>query len=287
MSALRFGTAGWSFADWSGLFYPKSAAETPLAYYARYFNCAEVNVTFYRPPGAKIAAGWVKQVAGRDFVFAVKASQEFTHTGAAGAAEARGFLEGIAPLAEAGRLGPILLQFPWSFRNTPGTRDRVARLAEGFAGRETAVEFRHASWDTAEARDQVRSLGLAWVNIDQPALRDCLAPSEHVTAETAYLRLHGRAADKWFAKEIEPHERYDYYYSAAELDPWVDRIRRMMAAAKAVYVIGNNHYRGKAPANTLQLKARIQGGRVAVPEPLIGAFPELAEIAEKPAGRLF
>lgn len=298
MGETWFGTAGWSFADWADHFYPATAPKKPLEYYSDYFDCAEVNVTFYRPPSAKIAAGWARQVEGKRFIFPVKLSQEFTHEARArtaasttaemwGAAEAKKFLEGIAPLADAGRLGPLLLQFPWSFRNTPEARERIARVGEWFAGKGLVVEVRHASWDRDEVREWLRGRGLGWVNIDQPAVKECIGPGEHVTSEAAYVRLHGRNGEKWFARDIEPHERYDYYYSEKELDPWVERIRRMMAQSKALYVIGNNHYRGKAPANTLQLMAKVRGKKVAVPEPMFRPFPELRAIAEKPKGLLF
>jgi len=255
-------------------------------------------VTFYRPPDAKMSAGWVKQVEGKPFVFAVKVSQEFTHDPDTrvgdtrndefwGAEEAKRFLAGIAPIEAAGRLGPLLLQYPWSFRNTPEAREGLKRLAELFAGKQLVVEVRHDSWDRDETRVWFRRLGLGWVNIDQPHLPNCIGPSEHVTADVAYVRLHGRNAPKWFAKNAQPHERYDYHYSPEELEPWAERIRRMMAQSKALYVIGNNHYRGKAPANTLQLKARVLGRKVAVPEPLQAEYPELREIAEKPKGMLF
>lgn len=298
MGDLYVGTAGWSFADWAGKFYPPSASRRQLEFYSDYFDCAEVNVTFYRPPEAKMSAGWVKQVEGKRFLFAVKVSQEFTHEPASrvggvsnepvwGAAEAKKFLEGIAPIEEAGRLGPLLVQFPWSFRNKGAARERIARLAEGFAGRPLVVELRHASWEGPEIAGWLRERGLGFVNIDQPAERDCLGPAEYVTSDVAYVRLHGRNKEKWFAKDIEPHERYDYYYPAEELSPWVERLQRMMANSKALFVIGNNHYRGKAPANALQLMSKVKNRPVRVPEPLVAAFPELKEIAEKPKGMLF
>jgi uncharacterized protein YecE (DUF72 family) len=300
MSDLFYGTAGWSFDDWTGPFYPPSAAKKPLAWYSDWFDCAEVNATFYRPPEPRLAAGWVKQVEGKRFVFPVKVSQELTHdpkarvarAGAAsveewGRAEARSFLAGVAPLEAAKRLGPLLLQFPWSFRNSAAARDRIARLAEWFEGKPLVVELRHASWDRDEARGWLRELGLGWVNVDQPALKDCIGPGEHATSDVAYVRLHGRRKDVWFSRDIEPHERYDYLYTKEELEPWAERVKRMMARAKTLYVIGNNHYRGKAPANTLQLKAMVSGKKVAVPETLLAAYPALRDIAAPPKGRLF
>src|SRR2546422_7384800 len=43
--------------------------------------------------------------------------------------------------------------------------------------------------------------------------------------------------------------------SMAELLPWVDRARRMEERAEEVFVIANNHYRGKGPANALMVKS--------------------------------
>src|SRR5688500_7283525 len=49
MGALRFGTSGWSYEEWLGVFY-KTASESKLAAYGKVFNTAEIDSSFYRPP---------------------------------------------------------------------------------------------------------------------------------------------------------------------------------------------------------------------------------------------
>ncbi|MBI5368770.1 MAG: DUF72 domain-containing protein [Planctomycetes bacterium] len=279
------GTAGWSYPDWDGVVYPAERPRgfRPLPYLARWLDCVEVNTTFYRPVTARTAQGWVEQTADRpDFRFTVKLWQRFTHERATAwsAAELSTWKEGIAPLVAAGRLAATVWQFPWSFRNQEESRVWLARLADALPEVPAVVEVRHRSWDTPAALAFLRARGLAFANIDQPALRDCLGPTAHVTAPSlAYVRLHGRNAADWFRPDAGRDARYDYYYNAAELDEWRAHTQALLAEAAAVYVIANNHFRGQAPANALQLKARLAGDRVPVPPALLAAYPDLSAIA--------
>lgn len=285
MGRLLIGPAGWSYPDWHGPFYPPKPARgfKPLPFVARYFDVVEINSTFYRPADPRISAGWVKATADRPgFRFTAKVGERFTHERESPwtAAEVRTFLDGLAPLREAGRLSALLVQFPWSFRDTPANRGRIEAIARDFGGfAPLAVEVRHAAWDSESSRSFFRSRGLAWCNIDQPALRDCLGPSAHVTAPLAYVRLHGRNAANWFAKDAGRDARYDYCYPEAELAPWVERIRRLVEEAGETVVIANNHFEAQAPANALQLSAALRQGPVAIPPSLLNAYPVLRPIA--------
>ncbi len=131
-------------------------------------------------------------------------------------------------------------------------------------------------------------MGINYCNIDQPQLRDCLAPSSHVTGPVGYVRLHGRRRETWFADNTEPHERYNYLYREEELKELAGLARKVAAEADSVYVFTNNHYRGQAPANALQLRAMLEQGKVAVPAPMLRQFAFLEPIAEQawtPSGR--
>src|ERR1043165_1051489 len=136
---LRIGTSGWSYppstgpGSWTGLFYPLSRTDE-LKFYSRYFNTVEVNSTFYRPCSPKTAEGWAKRTP-EHFEFTVKAWQQFTHAKELWLrADMAVFKEGIAPLAEAGKLGCVLFQFPASFHCTDETRDRLRALLEHLSG---------------------------------------------------------------------------------------------------------------------------------------------------------
>jgi len=281
---LFVGTSGWSYPDWEGTFYPrrKPSGFDELRYLSRYFNAVEINNTFYRPPVASFSERWVERTAEcKRFHFTLKLWQRFTHEREVpyGAEHLDAFKTGIEPLAASNRLGGILMQFPWSFPNTPENRDHLARLAEDFADYRRFVEVRHRSWQNDDALRFLRELGLNWTNIDQPASSTSVRPSAVVTGDAAYVRLHGRNSSAWFSSDAGRDERYNYLYTEEELDEWVRRIRELVETSSAVYAFTNNHYRAQAAANALQISARVSGARVVVPDSLAETYPFLRDIA--------
>ena len=119
-------------------------------------------------------------------------------------------------------------------------------------------------------------------NIDQPIIGRSLEPSANATSQVGYVRLHGRRYDTWFDDNpaTPAHERYNYLYSGAELDPWTARIQTVREHTQDTYVITNNHYQGKAVVNALQLLSLLKGTKVRVPEPLRQHYPQLDQIAD-------
>ncbi|MFC1629275.1 DUF72 domain-containing protein [Gemmatimonadota bacterium] len=107
---------------------------------------------------------------------------------------------------------------------------------------------------------------------------ESLKNTEEVTASTGYLRLHGQNIENWFREDANVVERYDYLYDPEELEPWAEAIERLAPKLSRLFIIFNNHYRGQAPANALELLARLIGGKVAIPPPLLSAFPRLQAI---------
>jgi uncharacterized protein YecE (DUF72 family) len=97
------------------------------------------------------------------------------------------------------------------------------------------------------------------------------------------VRLHGRRYDTWFSDHVSipGYERYNYLYSASELEPWVERTEKVAGAARDVYVITNNHYQGKGVVNALELISMLKGAKVKVPEPLREKYPELEKISSE------
>lgn len=274
---IRFGVAGWSYADWEGVVYPspRPAGFDPLAFLADYFKVVEINNTFYRIPEPDRVRSWVRRVENRaDFRFTVKLYQGFTHSGRdAGAAEAAAFKRALEPLMTRGRLGAVLIQFPYSFHPLSANWKRLEGLLSTFRDYPLVVEVRHRHWVTEGLFDFLRARKVGFCNIDQPLLSKSLAPTEAVTSTVGYVRLHGRNEKEWFRREAGPAQRYDYLYSEAELAPWVGRIRRAAEQAVDVFVIGNNHYRGKAPLAALTLFSMLLGRSVAAPAELVQAYP--------------
>ena len=286
------GVAGWDYPDWSGIVYPSGNARgfDRLAWIARYVDVVEINATFYRPVSPKVATTWVRRVAAKPgFRFTAKAHRSWTHEPLDDLATAVGpTLEGLAPLREAELLGALLIQFPQSFHFTPENVSRLQRILNAVAGWPVVVEVRHVSWDDDKAAAWMRAHGAGWCVVDQPAAKGATAPARpRVTAEIAYMRLHGRNEAAWFAKDAGRDARYDYLYPMHALRPLADAARSMSTQAKALYVIANNHFRGQALANALQLKHLIQGTEPDAPEELLAAYPDLKDVVSAKSHRLF
>jgi uncharacterized protein YecE (DUF72 family) len=279
---IRVGPAGWSYADWDGVVYPRPKPRDfhEAAYLARFFDTIEINTTFYSPPAPRAAQGWARKVAANaNFRFTAKLWQRFTHDRTANRRDEKVFKEGLAPLVEAGRLGALLLQFPWSFKNTRENREYLGGLAVEFMEYPLVLEVRHSSWNQPETFHLLAELGVGFCNIDQPVIGRSIAPTERSTARVGYVRLHGRNYEHWFTSEDRPEERYNYLYSMEELEPWAQRIRNIAERADVTYVITNNHFRGKAIANALQLIHLLTGQLVGVPPTFLAHYPELDSIA--------
>ncbi len=92
-----------------------------------------------------------------------------------------------------------------------------------------------------------------------------------------YVRLHGRNYEQWFQEREEgegAEQCYNYLYSVQELEPWAERIRHVAASARSTFVVTNNHFRGKAVTNALQLLHLLKRTWVKVPPPLLQLYPE-------------
>jgi len=288
---IRIGPAGWSYADWEGVVYPRPKPRQfhALAYLADYFDCIEVNSSFYAMPRAEHARRWVELVEDRpDFRFLSKLNGAFTHGPGlderAHAAAVGAFRAGIEPLATSGKLAALLIQFPVTFRAGAAQVERLERLFDAFSSYPLALELRHASWFEEEHYASLRARKVSLLHIDLPAARDHPPEDVPATGPLEYLRLHGRNRATWFASGVGRDARYDYLYAPDELDQLVARAKRLAGRSDEVYVVTNNHFEGQAIANGLELRAALDAGPVAVPEPLLERFPHLARIA-KPHGQ--
>ena len=157
-SNVFIGTSGWSYpkgeGTWKGYFYP-SGKINELEYYSQFFNTVEVNSSFYRPPNPGFAENWAKRTP-RGFLFTVKLWQKFTHpkmyeeaTGEEAAISQKDvdqFKQSIEPLANSGKLGALLAQFPPSFKDDKYGQQILLAVIRTFGSYRLAVELRHRSW---------------------------------------------------------------------------------------------------------------------------------------------
>jgi uncharacterized protein YecE (DUF72 family) len=287
MSQTYIGTAGWQYKDWNGKFYPRKLKQPNLQFYAGYFDTVEINSSFYGHIKPKVAEGWCKLVAdvNPNFVFTAKLNRAFTHSpiaviestsaasikpGENDEAEAKA---GLDVLAAQQRLGALLLQFPISFKNTDENREYLSRLAGRFNEYPLVVEVRHSTWDDPEVLRSFARMGIGFCNIDQPLLGKALAPSQIALGSIGYVRLHGRNYQQWFEHD-HPHDRYNYLYSAPELERWARRIEHVSERSQTTFVISNNHFESKAAVNSFQLKSMLTGNDITAPDSLVAAYPE-------------
>lgn len=293
-SRLYIGTSGWSYpkgeGTWDGIFYPPRLADKDkLTFYAQYFNTVEINSSFYRPPNQYAAQAWATRVPD-DFRFTAKLWQKFTHPKMFEAATGQTwrvqdedfgvFAEGIGPLAEAGKLGPLLAQFPTSFRPDAGTLEYLEDLIRRMrgAGFRLAVELRHREWtesdETAPIRQLMEEQGVAWVMIDEPRFKTSI---RHVplTSDTAYFRFHGRNYKNWW-RHGESEDRYNYLYTPDEQRHMAQDVREVASKTSETYAFYNNHFGAKAVVNAVQLEMAV--GRPIqrpLPEALVEKYGEL------------
>jgi uncharacterized protein YecE (DUF72 family) len=250
----------------------------------------EINSTFYRPAVPRVAESWVRRTRERTgFVFTAKAHRALTHDASDATHDSLSpTLDGLRPLREADRLGALLIQFPQSFHFSAGAGERITRLAERLVDWPVVIEVRHVSWESDQAAELFVSGNVGWCLVDQPRVgRSTARALPRVTTRIGYMRMHGRNRADWFRPDAGRDARYDYLYTGDELDGLAASARSMAESAEELYVIQNNHFRGQALVNALQMKHLIEGKRPPAPEELVATYPDLESQVVVERTRLF
>ena len=292
MPEIFVGTAGWSYDDWKGVFYPSAQSKSFdwLTYYSKYFNVVEVNSTYYAYPNRKVVEGWIRKTEELEkFRFIIKLNQDFTHKKTYSEEEILSFRWILDTLNKNNRLAGVLIQFPYSFNGTTIHIEYLSNLLEIFEQYEIFLEFRHNSWQKSEITEFAKEKGIALCTIDQPILGAAVSFQPIVTSENYYLRLHGRNKNEWknsirsFGSEktySEQSARYDYLYSPAELIELEMKSREIFDRVKKVFVILNNHPNGGATVNALQFLHLLNNRKkIEIPPTILKAYPRLKKIA--------
>ena len=257
------GTAGYSYDDWIGPFYPDSTSKRDfLDFYAQQFRLVEVNYTYYRMPNARTLAA-MSDKTGPDFQFIIKANSAMTHQRDASPADFTDFAAALQPLQEADKIGGVLAQFPYSFYANSENVGYLRRFRENLPDVPVVIEFRNRQWITKKTFEFLRGLDFGFCCVDQPRFDSLVPPVAEVTSDIGYLRFHGRNHQKWFNHD-EAWERYDYLYSEEELGEWLQKVADMTEQAETVYVVFNNHYQGQAVQNALQFTEMLQAAGLPV-----------------------
>ena len=292
MPKYYIGTAGWSYKDWVPNFYPKnqSAGFDWLQFYSHYFNCVEVNSTYYAYISPKVVEGWIRKVTDSDnFIFDVKLQQDFTHNRNFDNQNIKAVRENLDLLSKAERLGGLLVQFPYSFSFNNAAVQYLQKLKNTFPNYKCFIEVRHSSWNNKEALKFFKDADLTFCTIDQPQIGKAILFEPVITNDIAYIRFHGRNEDAWknsinnYGKKQtyeQRSERYKYLYSPGELVEIEQKIKSVQEKVKEVHVIMNNHPQGDAVANAFELIHLLElTNKIEIPGTILNAYPRLNEIS--------
>jgi uncharacterized protein YecE (DUF72 family) len=283
MGSIKVGTASWTDRTLLDSGWYPASADTPekrLAYYAAQFPVVEVDATYYGPPAEQTARLWAQRTP-PSFTFNIKAFSLLTghptkvtsiYKDLRPETEKRNiypgdlppqayeevwsrFLTALEPLAEAGKLGALLFQFPPWFGIRRSNKDYLLEVAARCQPMRPVFEFRNASWFAGDNRDEtlefLRKHRLPFVGVDMPqGHKSSVPPILAATADLAVVRFHGHS-DKWTSKDI--HEKFGYDYSRAELAGWAPRLRELAAEAGETHVFLNNCYTDYAQRNATTL----------------------------------
>lgn len=241
---LFIGTSGWIYGHWEWIFYPEDLpSKEKLKYFSKHFKTAEINYSFYHLPRPNTYQNWYNQTP-EDFLFAVKASRFITHIKRLNGVKAawKEFLDNTLTLKE--KLGPILFQFPPSFK---ATTENVKRLTEFLKllsldrkrvslKLQFAFEFRHKSWCDKKIYNLLKKYNVAWVIADSPRYPQ----ADVVTADFVYIRMHGSKV------------MFTSNYTKKELSSLAQKIKKWLKTAD-VYCYFNNDAYGYAVENAREL----------------------------------
>lgn len=289
MGDVVIGTCSWTDKTMVDAWYPSGhrSPEARLRYYAERFDTVEVDSTFYALPTRDNARRWAERTPD-GFVFHIKAYGLMTqHTVDMRAMHPeleeyeyrlneRGrvthpssemvdrafeiFLDELAPLRTADKLGGVLMQFPPYFVATDHTRmmenlGYIEYAREQLGDVPMLVEFRHPSWvsdkNVGGTLGFLADRGIGFVSVDAPQLdsETTMPPITAATSPWSYVRFHGRNSEAWHARTATAADRFDHLYTRDELLEWEKPIRQLAEEADRTWVMFNNCKYDYAPRN--------------------------------------
>ncbi|MGC8608349.1 MAG: DUF72 domain-containing protein [Thermoplasmata archaeon] len=245
------GCSGWSYKEWEGVFYPPSS-KNKLQFYSNTFNTVEIDSSFYHIPNKDVVLKWLKMVSGKKFLFSMKVPEIISHDlffkdFKRCSEEFDAFLSGtVSYFSNEGKLGSVLLQMPPYFRKEH--KETLYKLLEDKSDYRLSVEVRNAGlYHDKEMKKILENMNICFVDTDS---FESPLVSIDSGLKFAYVRLHGRNSGGWRAENP-----FDYKYKESELSDVEQLIKR--TNYEDIFVYFNNHPRGNAPLNAIDLNARL------------------------------
>lgn len=282
------GTAGWSYKDWEGVFYPGKTSRgfDKLQYYATLFNIAEINASYYSYLNPLMVSTWSAKLSDfPDFTFTIKLHGDITHKRRYSNKNITDTKTVLSALAADNRLKGVLAQFPYSFQHTAESARYINELITQFSDYPIFFEFRHSGWIKGAGLKFINESGINICAIDMPMIGEAFPFRFTGSADSLYVRLHGRNSAGWMdsirrfaagTKLPDQNARYHYNYSPSEMHELRMKIENEIApGTKELVVIFNNHPFGYAPANALEMKIMLERIQLDLPLHLSLNFPRL------------
>jgi uncharacterized protein YecE (DUF72 family) len=245
MVSWYFGTMGFSYKDWQGVFYPVGIkSRNYLRHYSKAFNAVEVDATFYGTPKTEIVQRWGVNTPDQ-FVFCLKMPRIITHE--LGLIRSTSYVQEFVDrvLLLENKLGVVLIQLPPTF--TSSMMSILAAFLEVLPDDlRFAVEFRHQSWYTSKSAELLKQHNVCWVATEYKQLPKTVP----VTSDFAYVRFIGR------------HGRFNHFNRVRidvtrNLRWWQKRIEDITPQINSFFGFFNNDYSGYAPATCNQFKSML------------------------------
>ncbi len=290
-SKVIIGMGGWELPSFNKYFYPPKFPKgfRKLEFYSRYFDCVEVNSTFYNTSlSEKHSRQWLQDVSGNErFVFIVKLFRGFTHTFQATRNDVLSIRRLLDPLLQNGKLAGLLLQFPYSFTNLKERLEYVEQLRKLFPTHRLFVEVRHLSWNNPETIHRLQESGLNVVNVDLPRIKQHMPLTTFASGGTAFFRLMGRNGKTWDRPwRVEENgkymvnDRYNYYYPQKGLDELVEYIQKVRTKSDSTFAIFHTDPQAHSLVNGFQLRHIIDNTsrKVSAPRSIVNSHPQLQSI---------
>lgn len=266
LKQIYVGPAGWSYPDWKNTVFPSNISQNfdPIRFLSKYFDIVEINTTFYRIPPVKNIINWIKRVEDRyRFLFTVKAYRGFSHEpGSLTRDDISAFNACIAQLEQKGRLGAVLVQFPYRFHQNFENRKYIIKIRQDLTQWPLIFEFRHRSWFHPAILEFLRELNIGFCAIDQPAVSASVPLVAKTTSSIGYVRCHGRNREHWFDPEGNRDMRYNYHYKKEELEEIANIAMTMISSIERLFVVFNNHFKGNEVFDAAHFTELIKGKRL-------------------------
>ena len=239
---LRIGCSGWSYQDWAGPFYPKSAQPKDfLRLYSSVFNTVEIDSSFYRIPNRFMISLWKKNTP-EGFLFTAKFPKEITHEAKLkGVSDTLSYFYGTLEGFE-DKLGALIIQLPPSFKYDGGMPVLEGFLSEVSPNFRHAIEFRHKSWFREDVYQLLQKHNVAncW------SINQYLETPTERTANFIYARMVGdRAITKFTGKQRDTTEEMKKMHTAIEAN---------LDSVDEAFVFFNNHFAGFGPESVNEFR---------------------------------